>query len=184
MHPVPDTVLRLVSLTIALVFAWSAVAKILRFADWSALLRRYGLPRFLEAAARLLVPVSELAVAAALLLGALRLGAAAALLLLAAFFLGILRARSLQGDKLPCGCFGKTKTRDYRLTLFRNGALGLLSGIVLLSGEDGSPLRGLAAPSGSEIWAVPAIAVGIGLIGWMLWSVTRIGKDGSEGVRR
>ena len=180
----PDTVLRLASLALALLFAWSALAKMVRFAEWSALLRRYGLPRSLEATARLLVPLSELAVSVSLLLGALRLGAAAALLLLAAFSLGILRARSLQGDKLPCGCFGKTKTRDYRLTLVRNAALGLLSAIVLLSGEDGSPLSGFAAPSGSEVWAVLAIAVGCGLIGWMLWSVTRVGKDGSEGVRR
>ena len=178
----PEIVIRILALALAGTFLWSAVAKLLRFENWRAVLAGYRLPAPLELGARILVPATEVAVAAALLAGAVRLGAAASVLSLAAFSIAILRARALQGDKLPCGCFGKTKTRDYRFSLLRNGVLALVSGALLVRGEDGSPLAGFGAPEGSEAVAAASVLVGAALIAWMVWGVLRVGKEGSQGL--
>ena len=183
------TVFRIIVLGLAATFAWSALAKVMRAAEWRAALGAYRLPRSVSAAARHGVPLTEILVSAALASGAVRLGAAASLALLAAFSIAVLRARSLQGDKLPCGCFGKTKKRDYRLSLVRNAALAALASLLLVRGEDVSPLRGFAAPSGSEVIALVLVVAGVFFIGWMLRSAARIGRMdaeqvGSEGVRK
>lgn len=183
------TFFRIVALGLAAMFAWSALAKVLRASEWRVALGAYSLPRIMNHAARYGVPVAELLLSAAIVLGGVRLGAAASLALLGAFSIAILRARSLQGDKLPCGCFGKTKKRDYRLSLVRNAALAAMAGSLLVRGEDVSPLRGFAAPSGSEVIALVLIIAGVFLSGWMLRSVTRIGRMdaervGPEGVRK
>lgn len=185
----PDIALRIASLTLAAVFAWSAGSKLVRFEAWRTVLAGYRLPSPLELTARILVPVTEFAVAAALLLGAVRLGAAAALALLAAFSVAILRARSLQGDKLPCGCFGGVKNRDYRWSLARNAAFAFVALLVLTNGEDVSPLNGFAAPSGSEGAAFILVLAGVALIAWMVWTVSRAVKSdgtsiGSGGVQK
>lgn len=178
-----DIAIRVLALALSATFGWSALAKGWRFDDWRAVLAGYRLPAPIAVLARLLVPLTEFGIAVSLLAGAVRLGAAASLLLLGAFSIAILRARALQGDKLPCGCFGATKIRDYRFSLLRNAGLAVLAVALLLRGEDGSPLTGFAAPSGSETIAVALVAVGGGLIAWMVWSVMRIGKSSSQGFR-
>ena len=184
-----DITVRIASLALASLFAWSAAAKLLRYDAWRIALAGYALPRPMELGARALVPLTELALAAAIVLGAVRLGAAASLALLAAFSIAILRARSIQGDKLPCGCFGRTKKRDYRWSLARNAGLALVAALTLARGEDVSPLDGFAVPSGSEVVAFGLVLVGAGLVVWMLLNVLRIGNSGaqstaSEGVVR
>ena len=183
------TLFRIVALGLSATFAWSAIVKLFRAGEWRGALGGYRLPRFMELGARFGVPAAEALIAAALLSGAVRLGAAASLALLAAFSIAILRARSLQGDKLSCGCFWRTKKRDYRLSLVRNAALALLAALLLARGEDVSPLQGFAAPSGSEVIAFVLVVAGIFFIGWMLRSVARIGRMdaervGPEGVRK
>lgn len=185
----PEIAVRVFALALSVIFAWSALAKFIRFDKWRAVLAGYRLPAPLELGARLLVPAVEVAVAVSLVTGAVRLGAASSLLLLAAFSIAILRAKALQGDKLPCGCFGKTKTRDYRFSLMRNAGLAVIAAALLFRGEDGSPLDGLATPSGSEGIAAFLVIAGSTLTAWMVWNVMRIGKQEpqafrSEGVRK
>ena len=185
----PEIAVRVFALALSFTFAWSALGKVVRFDDWRKLLAGYRLPGPTEIATRFLVPASESAVVIAILAGNVRIGAAASLLLLAAFSIAILRARALQGDRLPCGCFGATKTRDYRFSLVRNAGLAVLAGALLVSGEDGSPLEGFAPPSGSETIAALLVLVGGALIAWMVWTVMRIGKHDpqafrTEGVRK
>lgn len=178
----PEIAIRVLALALSATFAWSAFVKGWRFDDWRTVLAGYRLGAPIELAARFLVPITEVAVTGTLLAGAVRLGAAASLLLLTAFSIAILRARALQGDKLPCGCFGATKIRDYRFSLVRNAGFAILAAALLLRGEDGSPLAGFAAPSGSETIAVVLIGAGGALIAWMVWSVMRIGRQGSQGI--
>lgn len=176
----PDPFLRVLALSLAGLFVWSAAAKVLRWDTWRTLLGRFGLPRAWGRPAAVLVPLCEVMVAAALLMGAVRLGAAASLALLAAFSLAILGARSRgEGDKLPCGCFGKTTTRDYRISLARNALLALMASALLVRGEDVSPLGGFGAPSGSEVVPLLLILLGGVVIGWMVRSVVRVSRNGS-----
>lgn len=144
-----------------MVFAWSAVAKLIRHGTWRGVLARYRLGRW-GALVAVAVPPVELAVPALILGGATRAGAALALLLLVPFSLAVLRARALEGDRLPCGCFGKANTRDYRTVLARNAGLGVLSGVILLGGPDVSLAEGMTFPSTSEL--LPAALVATGLV--------------------
>lgn len=155
------------ALFLAAAFAWAAVAKVVRFAAWREALAGYRLPDVAEVAARPLVPLVE-AVTAALLLaggGASRAGAALALALTAAFSLAVLRARRLQGDRLPCGCFGGSGRRDYRLMLVRNATLGGAAALALLLPAVASVEP--AAPDPSQVLPAALAAAGVGLVAWL-----------------
>lgn len=165
-------------LILAITFACSAVAKVVRFRTWRALVPRYGLPAGIDAATILGVPIAEGVIPVLFVAGASRAGAAFALVLLAAFSLAVLRARRLEGDRLPCGCFGKATTRDYRVTILRNALLALAAALVLLAGRDVMLFEGLGAPSGSEVVAVPLVIIGAATIGWLLWSVLAASRRG------
>ncbi len=103
--------------------------------------------------------------------GASRAAGALSLALLSAFSLAVLRARRLEGDRLPCGCFGKTTSRDYRMMIVRNALLATAAAVALSPGRDVALLEGLGAPNGSEAIAVVLSAAGIGLIAWMVWNL-------------
>jgi hypothetical protein len=155
------------ALVLAVVFAWAALAKVVRFRAWREALAGYRLPAGAERAARPSVPAAEGVTVALLVAGgdATQAGAALALALVGAFSLAVLRAQRLQGDRLPCGCFGGAGSRDYRLMLVRNGTLGAAAAIALLYPAAGAVQVG--APDASQ--AVPAAlaAVGAGLIAWL-----------------
>ncbi len=70
------------------------------------------------------VPAVEAAVPAAVILGAPAAAAAIALVSLVGFSVAIVRTRVRDGrDAVACGCFGGSRSRDYRLLLARNAAL-------------------------------------------------------------
>jgi methylamine utilization protein MauE len=140
---------------LAATFAWAALAKIIRFHRWREALAGYALPAALERAARIGVPAAEGAVPVSILAGAMPAGAGLALALLAAFSLVVVRARRLRGDRLPCGCFGRTVTRDVRLILARAAILGGIA-VVALAG----PGRlAVTLPRATE-WLPAGLAVG------------------------
>jgi hypothetical protein len=163
---------------LGLVFAWSAVAKLARFQEWSSTLARYRLGDGVTKIARVGVPLVEIATAALLLTSVSRAGAASTLLLVAGFSLAILRARRVEGDRLPCGCFGKAKARDYRVMLMRNALLAVLAAVILLSGREVAVLGSLGAPGGAD--ALPVLLVGVGAVSaaWMVWAITSMSRGG------
>lgn len=172
-----DAIVKVAALLLVVVFAWSGAAKVIRWSEWSRLLDRYRLgpaSRVLRGA----VPLGEVVVAGLIVTESQRLGAAAALALLAGFSGAVLRLRAIEGDRLPCGCFGKTQVRDYRLTLARNSFLVLLAAIVLLRG-DVTLYGGLSGPSGDELVPVALIVSGIGAAVWLGVSVRRSFRRGS-----
>ena len=160
---------RLVSFSLGLVFAWAAAAKLVGFASWRAAVAGYRMPGLLQRPLAIAVPVVELCLAGAFFAGATRVGAAVALAVLTLFSLTILRARNLQGSRLPCGCFGSNKQRDYRALLARNTVLATGAGALLVYGRDvpGYP----SAPSDDAWLAAALVVLGIALVVWVLASV-------------
>lgn len=165
----PDPLLFVFELVLALTFGWAVVAKLVHWGSWTQSLGAYGFPERTRPLVGVLVPVAELAVAALVLAGPIRVGLAAALLLVSAFSFGILRARSLQGDQLPCGCFGRTEERDYRLLLIRNALLGTLAGIALVAGTSESVVSLAEVPSSSELLPAVLVTGGVALVSWLAW---------------
>ncbi len=150
-------------LLLAAALGWAALAKASRPGAWRAALPVYRIPAALTGPVALLVPLAEAGAAALLVLGgdATKAGAALSVALLAAFSLAVLRAQRLQGDRLPCGCFGGRDSRDYRLMLVRNAGLGLVAAVVLLVPDVDLDL--------SRPDVVPAVlaALGVTLIVWL-----------------
>jgi hypothetical protein len=156
----PEITGRVAAVLLGALFLWAAGAKALRWHAWVRALGTYSLGRW-ESIVRVAVPAAELFVGILLVAGSARIGAALALFMLAAFCLAVLRARAMQGDRLPCGCFGRDERRDYRTMLLRNTLLGGLAAIVLLS-ETELPLDGVRVPGAGEL--VPAVLVGLGVL--------------------
>ncbi|MDQ4142849.1 MAG: hypothetical protein M3198_03740 [Actinomycetota bacterium] len=168
----PDPLLWTFQALLAVVFAWAAVAKTLQWRAWRSSLASYGIPRTIETPVAVLVPVAEVTVVLLVLGGVARVAMASALALLAAFCLAVLRARSREGDRLPCGCFGKTEARDYRLMLVRNAALSALAGLVLLGGDGLDPVTAGDVPEPGEVLPATLVIIGILLGGWILKQAT------------
>jgi hypothetical protein len=155
---VPDFVIAAASLVLAASLAWAASAKALYWASWRAALTSYALPNAAVGAVALAVPAIELVLVALMLSGALLVGAALTVLMLAAFSLAVLRATMLhRSNRLPCGCFGRMKTRDYRFLIVRNGFLGALAALVLIGNRNVDPVGGMGGASpASAAWVLLA----------------------------
>jgi hypothetical protein len=156
------------AMAVAAVFGVAAAAKVLRWRAWRGGLAAYGLPASFEGTAAILVPAAEAAVAVTILAGATRIGTAVGLGLLLVFSAAVARAARSRGD-LPCGCFGRARTRSVRVILVRNLVIAGLSASALASG--GSPLPSFGADD-----AVPAALVGLGaaLVGAVFLRANRL----------
>jgi Methylamine utilisation protein MauE len=153
---------------------WRRGWKVARFDAWRETLSGYGLPKPLETIVVRTLPVLEATVAIVALSGRTRVAAALAGGLLIAFCAAILRARSRQGRRLRCGCFGRSKMRDYRYLLLRNLAVGAVAGSVFLT-DNGRPLlEGFRGPHPGE--AVPTLLVlaGLALVASVLGHIVRL----------
>lgn len=168
---------KLAVLGLAVVFAWSAAAKSLRWRSWTSLVAGYRLGP-LTGPARVGVPIAEAGIVAALLLGTERLGAALALVALVVFSIAILRLRTIEGDRLPCGCFGVARRRDYRFSLARNVALALLAALVMARSPD--IYEGFSMPEGSELLPAALIVSGLLVAAWLGTTVARSFRKGSD----
>ena len=159
---------------LALTFAWAAGAKLARWTTWKATLPGYGIATKLVVPLAIAVPLLEATVAGLAVAGITRVAMALALALLSIFSFAVLNARTRQGDRLPCGCFGRTEERDYRVMLARNAFLAALAAAVLLFGDEGDLLSGSGAPDLED--AVPGllVAVGAALVVWMAKHATSL----------
>ena len=166
----PQSLAFLAAGALVLAFAWAALAKVVAFERWRRALAGYRLPPALERAARYATPVAEGVVAVIALAGPLEVAGALALALLAAFCIAILHARTAQGDRLPCGCFGGASERDFRLLLVRNGLLVLPAGIVSLAGGNGLIVR-LWSVDRSELLPAAFTLVALVLVAGILWGM-------------
>src|SRR5918996_1175234 len=152
---------------LAVVFAAAAAAKAPRWGNWRRALATYRIPAPLATA--IVVPVGEASVPAAILAGAPAAGATLALFLLLAFTAAALRAAPSVGDRLPCGCFGGSRSRSVRFILARNIGLAILAATA--AGAGPSPV-----PSFDPGDAVPALlaAIGVALTGALVVRANRL----------
>lgn len=167
----PESFARIASLLLAGAFLWAGVAKALGYARWRAVVARYALPAPLGSVTAPVVPAVEISIALVILLVSPRAGAVLALAALSLFSLAVLRARSINGDKLPCGCFGGREERHYSAMLWRNFLLAVLAALVLRGPEQAITLPG-SLPERSELVPVALIAAGVIMIVWMAWQIS------------
>lgn len=160
----PALVIALCALVLAAAFGWAACAKALYWASWHNALTSYALPEPLLPSVAIGIPALELLLLALMLGGRVLVGAALTLLLLGGFSMAVLRAMVLhRSTRLPCGCFGRTKARDYRALLVRNGFLGALAAVVLIGGREVDPAHVLGASSGPPVPAALGGAAAVAL---------------------
>jgi hypothetical protein len=163
-----DGAVRVAAALLALLFAWAAAAKVIRFGSWRSELEGYDLRRPLRHVALGGVPLLEGAVVALVLVGELPPAGALCIAAVSAFSLAILRRRSVEGDRFPCACFGRSTTRDYRVMLTRNLLVAVLGVVVVLGGSGVSVLEGLRAPGPGELLPAVLVVAGVTLITWMV----------------
>ena len=152
---------RIAAILLVTTFVAAGAAKLFRYPRWRSTLEEYRFPGHVTGWISVGVPVAELGVAAALVAMSQPVGAAASLVLLALFSAAIARVAVARGRRVPCGCFGGDRTRDYRLLLGRNALLSVAAAVVLMQGADGGLVSSILGPD-----VLPALLVtaGIGLI--------------------
>jgi putative oxidoreductase len=126
---------RLARFALAAVFIGAAVPKLLAPGEFAAAIENYRvLPQALVGKVAMILPVGELVLAAALIVGPMRRGAALlCTLLLVGFSVAMAQAR-MRGIDLSCGCFGAAlEAKVSWLTVLRTSALALLGGYVFLT---------------------------------------------------
>lgn len=163
-----DAVVRLAAGLLALLFAWAAAVKVIRFGAWRSDLEGYALARPLRYLALGGVPLLEGAVVALVLAGELPPAGALCIAAVSVFSLAILRRRSVEGDRFPCACFGRSTTRDYRIMLARNLLLALMGAIVVTGGAGVSVFDGIRAPGPRDLLPAVLVVAGVTLITWMV----------------
>jgi hypothetical protein len=146
------------------VFVVAGAAKLADRAGSRKALADFGVPSSLATPLATLLPLAELAVAAALIPAASAWwGALGALALLLLFVAGI-SINLARGRKPDCHCFGQLHSAPagWR-TLARNGALAAIAGFVLWAGYEGS-----AGPSAISWLGALSAAQLLGLLGGVL----------------
>ena len=110
--------------TLAVVFAWAALTKVVGWHRWRRALSSHALPRWVERVAAWAVPAVESLVPILTLLGRDRAAAAVALVSVLVFSIALLRSAVRDGVRVACGCLGRASI-DVRVALSRNLALAV-----------------------------------------------------------
>jgi hypothetical protein len=127
-----------VSLALTLVFGASAIIKFVDFREFRGALENYRIvPEQLSLPAAVIVPVSELAGVAGLLIPRFHLAAAMLLIVLVAVFTSAITLNLIRGRLyIDCGCFGPMLRQPLSKSLLvRNGVLMLLGAVVALPND-------------------------------------------------
>ncbi|HEX6388157.1 MAG TPA: MauE/DoxX family redox-associated membrane protein [Solirubrobacteraceae bacterium] len=160
---------------LAIVFATAGVGKLRDRAGSQTALTEFGVSERFAPTGAVLLPLAELAAAAALLVHqSARWGAVAALVLLLAFVAGISRALA-RGETPDCHCFGQIHSEPAgRGTLVRNGLLAAVALLVVVAGP---------APAYDDWSGTELAAIGLGVAAILLAAVCLILRRDLRGVR-
>jgi len=169
------------AVVLAAVFTWAALSKILRSSAWWASLEQYALG-WMRRPIAVAVPVAELAVPALVAAGLPVEASGLAIVLLVAFSLALLRARRLHGNRVACGCFGRTRARDYRLLLARNAAIALVAAASLAAPASPWGAGPLRAPHGPELLPTILALAGLVLLVAIARAALRVLQAGRRGT--
>jgi peroxiredoxin len=162
-----DSILLAARLVLSAVFFVAAPAKLADKTGSRQMLINFGVPIALASLLAVILSLSELAVAAALLpVVSAWFGAVGALFLLATFILAI-SINLLRGRKPDCNCFGQIRSAPIGAsTLARNVVLAALAALIVLQGRDNAGLSTVGWLS--AFTAVQRIGFFCGLAGLML----------------
>jgi len=139
-------------LLLALVFSVAAAGKLANMTRTRKTLSDFRVPYRLVRPSAWLLPLVELSVAVALLVGpAARAGAIAATVLLILFMAGVAAAMS-RGETPDCNCFGQIGSAPAgRGTLIRNTLLAAIALVVLAHGPGANPGSWVSERSHAEV---------------------------------
>ena len=166
------TPLLITRLLLATVFALAAVGKLADLSGTRSAMVEFGLPRPFAPAAALVLPMTEILVAASLVVTSTgRVGAILALALLACFAAAIGAAR-LRGRSPDCHCFGAIHSAPAGgATLLRIGALAALTALVVVGGPGrdlGDALAGVDTLVVLGAFVTGAVLVAQAAFSWQL----------------
>jgi len=186
---VMNTALLISRLLLSLVFIVAGLAKLADVPQSRKTLANFGVPSILAAPLGLLLPLTELAVAAALIPPITAWwGALGALALLLLFVVGI-GINLIRGHKPECSCFGQLHSAPAGWkTLARNGALAAVAGFVLWRGYDGgagpSAVAWLGALTATQLVGLLGGVVLLALLAGQCWFLVHLlGQNGRLLVR-
>src|SRR5688572_24500982 len=174
-----DSMTTLARSLLAVVLVVAGVAKLLDRGGSRQALEDFGVPAPASRPLALLLPLSELAVAVALVFSASAFwGGVGALSLLLAFIVGI-GANLARGRTPNCHCFGQLSSSPAgRTTLVRNVALAIAAGFVVSQGGAQSgptliePLTALTAPAIGLVMGAILLTL-VAVEGWLLFSLLK-----------
>jgi hypothetical protein len=155
-------------------FGLAAATKLRRPRGWRSVVDAHGLPAPVAATVAAAVPLAEGAVPGLVVGGAIHAGATLAAGLLVAFSAALVRHRRRSGDRVPCGCFGGSRSRSLRLLLARN-ALLIVVAIAAARGPNG--LDPVLVPDAAELVPAVLVAVGLGVLIAMLRRTAALLRD-------
>jgi peroxiredoxin len=167
-------------LVLAVAFAVAGAAKLADLAGSRRALEEFGIPRALAVPLGALLPIIEIAVAAALIPIASGWWVAVAALVLLVVFTGGVAINLLSGRRPDCHCFGQLYSAPIGWgTLVRNGVMIALAAFVVAQGEAGASVIAVAesaATADSTLWLSVALGIAIAVLGvetWLLVEVVR-----------
>ena len=167
--------LLLLRLGLAAVFALAAFGKLGDRAGTRAAISAFGAPARIVRPLAVVLPLAELAVAAALLVpSTARAGAIGALALLAVFSTAIV-LNLARGRRPDCHCFGQVHSEPIgAATLLRNAALAAAAALVVGFGsEDAGPSAIAWAVSSPGVALAAGLVAGLAVAVWMAFTLTR-----------
>jgi peroxiredoxin len=171
---VTDISLLIMRLLLAVVFGLAGVAKLADRTGSRQAVIDFGLPTSLATPLGILLPLAELAVAAALILTASAWWGAVGALALLLVFVAVIGLNLARGHKPDCHCFGQIHSAPagWR-TLARNGALATLAGFLAWRGWEGdvgpSAIGWIGALSTIQLLGLVGGLVGLGLLAAQWW---------------
>jgi methylamine dehydrogenase accessory protein MauD len=161
-----DVALLLARLLLASVFLVAAAAKIADREGSRRTLADFGVPTPLATPLGVLLPLAELAVAAALIPAATAWWGAAGALVLLLLFVAAIAANLARGRKAECHCFGQLHSEPAGWkTLARNGVLAAVAGFVVWRGYDGAGPSAVGWLAGLSAAQVAGLVVGLAVLG-------------------
>jgi thiol-disulfide isomerase/thioredoxin/uncharacterized membrane protein len=163
-----DTLTLVAALTLAGVFGIAGIAKLRDLDGTRTAVRAFGGPVLLVPVIALVLPLVELAVAAALLVPTTRVVGTAGALGLLALFSAVIAANLARGRKPECHCFGQLHSAPagWR-TLARNGLLGgIAAGLIVATRNDAglSPWGWIDARTATELGVIAGVIAAATLI--------------------
>src|SRR5215212_603574 len=173
-----DTTLLIARLLLALVFAVAGVAKLTDRTGSRQAITDFGIPAPLATPLGILLPLAELAVAAALIPTSTAWWGAIGALSLLLLFVGGIGINLARGHKPDCHCFGQLHSAPAGWsTLIRNGLLAAVASFVVWEGKGGagpSALSWLETLSTDQLAGLVVGLVVLGLLVGAWWALVHL----------